>query len=370
VPRREDYKSENLPVGDGAFWFIGRDLDQRATNEPVFGLVDEASKLNLKTASRTMLEALPTMTPELAEAIIQWRTRNAAGSGDSTYGRLDPPRSIKAGQFESVDELRLVYGATLDILFGEDTNRNGALDDNENDNEQSAPRDNQDGLLQAGILEFVTVYSQAPNTRASGGRRINVTNAQQRPQLNQVLGQRISPQRAAQIMGRLNQPGVQIRSVAEFMNVAQLTAEEYVAIRTEISHRDGATVTGLVNVNTASETVLACLPGMTPDNAAALVAYRQQHPDLLTNFHWIQQILSRTDIGRVGPYLTDQSYQFSADVAAVGPGGRGYCREKTIFDMSRGTTPRIIYHQDLTSYGWALGTQARQTFRDAKENRT
>src|SRR3954468_1331871 len=43
VPRPEDYKAAELPVGDAEFWFIGRDLNQRATNEPVFGLVDEAS---------------------------------------------------------------------------------------------------------------------------------------------------------------------------------------------------------------------------------------------------------------------------------------------------------------------------------------
>jgi hypothetical protein len=34
------------------------------------------------------------------------------------------------------------------------------------------------------------------------------------------------------------------------------------------------------------------------------------------------------------------------------------------------TTPRIVYHQDLTAYGWALGAQVRQLLREAKENRT
>jgi hypothetical protein len=54
----------------------------------------------------------------------------------------------------------------------------------------------------------------------------------------------------------------------------------------------------------------------------------------------------------------------------VARGGRGYCREKSVFDLSRGTTPRVIYHQELTSYGWALGASVRQTLRAAKENRT
>lgn len=150
VPNVADYKSEALPVGEAQFWMIGRDNSQIPTSAPVFGLIDEASKLNLNTATRAMLTELPGMTPELVEAIISWRrAANAqAGAGDSAdtgggsesvYARLEPPRLNKGGPFESVDELRLVDGATLDILLGEDTNRNGALDANEDDGESSAP---------------------------------------------------------------------------------------------------------------------------------------------------------------------------------------------------------------------------------------
>jgi DNA uptake protein ComE-like DNA-binding protein len=366
VPHREDYKSEDLPVGDASFWFIGRDFDQRPANDPVFGLVDEASKINLNTAPRSMLEALPYMTPELVDAIISWRSRSQAGAGDNTYGRLDPPRLNKGGPFETVDELRLVYGATLDLLFGEDTNRNGALDDNENDTDQSAPRDDGDGLLQPGILEYVTVYSRQPNTRAGGGRRINIATQQGRQQLNPILQQRFGPPRAAQIIAALGTG--ELRSVAEFMVTARLTADEFARIRGDITVSNGSTVQGLINVNTASETVLACIPGIGLENASALVAYRLANPDQLTSFAWLSQVLSRTALIRAGPYLTDQSYQFTADVAAVGASGRGYARARTVFDMITGT-PRIVYHQDLTACGWALGAQVRQIFRNAKENR-
>jgi DNA uptake protein ComE-like DNA-binding protein len=367
VPHLDDYKFEELPVGDARFWFIGRDQNQRPTSDPVFGLVDEASKLNLNTATRSMLEALPGMTPELAEAIFSWHSRNQAGAGDSTYGRLDPPRLNKAASFESIDELRLVYGATLEIIFGEDTNRNGALDDNENDNDRSAPRDDGDGVIQPGILEYVTVYSRQPNRRANGSPRINITTAQTRQQLFPILQQRFGGPRANQIQNAVG--GGELRSVAEFMVASRMTAEEFAQVRNDITASNGATVQGLVNVNTASETVLACIPGIGPENAPALVAYRLAHPESLTSLVWITEILSPAAIRLAGRYLTDQSYQFSADVAAVGNSGRGYCREKTIFDLTSGT-PRVIYHQDLTAYGWALGTQVRQSLRDAKENRT
>lgn len=368
VPHIEDYKSEDLPVGDASFWFVGRDPNETATQEPVFGLVDEASKLNLNTATRAMLEALPGMTPELADAIITWRSTRAQASGsENTYARLEPPRLNKAGPFETVDELRLVYGATLEILFGEDTNRNGVLDENENDGDQSAPRDNSDGLIQPGILEYVTVYSRQPNTRPGGGRRINISTPQTRPQLVALLQRLYGGGRAQQIVAAIG-TGT-LRSVAEFMVMSRLNSEEFARIRNEISVSSGNTITGGVNVNTASETVLACIPGIGLEYASAITAYRLAHPDVLTSFAWLTQVLPRGNIVRAGPYITDQSYQFCADVVGVAHSGRGYCRERTIFDMTRGT-PRIVFHQDFTAYGWALGAQLRQSLKEARDNRT
>jgi len=62
-----------------------------------------------------------------------------------------------------------------------------------------------------------------------------------------------------------------------------------------------------------------------------------------------------------GDYLTAQSYQFTADIAALGPYGRGYRRVKFVFDTSSGI-PEILYRQDLTHLGWALGKQVRQEY--------
>src|SRR6185369_12362138 len=55
-PDSQSYKAEALPVGDGQFWFIGRNNDEPPTDEPAFGLVDESSKLNLHTATSAMLQ--------------------------------------------------------------------------------------------------------------------------------------------------------------------------------------------------------------------------------------------------------------------------------------------------------------------------
>jgi hypothetical protein len=69
--------------------------------------------------------------------------------------------------------------------------------------------------------------------------------------------------------------------------------------------------------------------------------------------------ITANNVRQIGPYITSRSYQFTADIAAVGSYGRGYRRVKFIFDTIEGT-PKIIYRQDLTHLGWALGPMARE----------
>ena len=82
-----------------------------------FALVDEASKLNLNTATSAMIQALPLpgMTPEFADAIVAWRTANgtAAANAESYYTQLTPPRHNKGAAYESVDEVRLVVAPVV-----------------------------------------------------------------------------------------------------------------------------------------------------------------------------------------------------------------------------------------------------------------
>jgi len=378
----QDYYSAALPVGDetGApqFWFIGRDRNNPPSSQPVFGLVDESSKLNLNTTTAAMLEALPmiNMNSDFASAIVSWRTRqpqSGGGAANNLYSTLDPARLNKGAAFESTDELRLVYGATLDLVLGEDTNRNGALDPNEDDGDQSPPHDNQDGLLQPGMLEYVTAFSSQPTTTVAGSARFNVTtltatNPSAQATLRRTMtGKGISAGAAANYIRNVLsvRPARAPTSVADFMLMSRMSAADFALMHTSLTA--GTAAQGLVNVNTASAAVLACIPGIGPDNAQNLVSYRLANPAALTSFAWLPNVLSAGLIRRAGPYITDQSYQFSADIAAVGRNGRGYCREKVIFDTSKGV-PRVIYRQDMSSYGWALGTQIRQALKTARTN--
>jgi type II secretory pathway component PulK len=131
---------------------------------------------------------------------------------------------------------------------------------------------------------------------------------------------------------------------------------------------NNAYIEGRININTASAEVLACLPGIsdTPDLAQTLVNYRQSNPDKLGSIAWIADALGQNNTSaltalQTNDCITVRSYQFTADIAALGPNGRGYHRTRFIFDTADGS-PKIVYRQDLTHLGWALGKQVRQNW--------
>ena len=97
------------------------------------------------------------MTMDFANAIMDWRGTNGIVSLD--YASLGYFR--KNAPFETVDELRLVYGATVDLLAGDDINRNGVLDANEKDSSGN-------GQMNSGLFEYSTVYTREPNFHSDG----------------------------------------------------------------------------------------------------------------------------------------------------------------------------------------------------------
>lgn len=286
-----EYSAEGVALGDATFWFVGRDPDDLVDEETLtFGLVDEGAKLNINTATLEMLEALPYMPAEFAAAIVDWRDEDeeltAGGAESSDYLSQEPAYTSKNAPFETVDELRLVYGADLDLLYGEDLNQNGVLDPNEDDGDVSLPADDGDGTLDAGFVEFLTVYSKGTND---------------------------NPQSEG----------------------------------------------GLVNVNHAPAEVLTCIPGIGEENAESIIAYRQgKTEDDLTSVDWIGEVLDAAGAAEAEPYLTTSTYQYTADIVAVGRAGRGFRRERIVFDLSEGQV-RIVHRGDITRLGWPLGSAIR-----------
>ncbi len=373
-PELTSYEREAVPVGDATFWFFGRPEQTGSGTTREYALVDEASKLNLNTATPQMLQLLPGMTNDFIAAILEWRTATTS-TGTST-GTTTSSSTVKQGPFESIEELALVAGATREILYGEDANMNGVLDANEDDNDKSLPADNGDGKLDPGILEYVTVFSRESNKQSDGTtNRINITNFQQATQeLTTLIDEKLGAGRAAKILPRLN-GGPPLGSVLDLYVRAKgddFSADDFDKIAYELTVDDPATtpyLTGLINVNTASETVLGFVFGT--DNASKLITARSAITVRDTNYAWVVDALGITplSLSQFQPKLmTGKCSQATADIAAVGRNGHGWRRAKFVIDASTGT-PRIIYRRNLSGLGWALGSDVRQTFTMKKEVR-
>jgi len=234
---------------------------------------------------------------------------------------------------------------------------------------------NGNGALDPGLFEYVTVYSRQPNFHADGSSLTNVNN---QAQLRSLLQTAFGSGRATQVMTRLGfggpGPAPSYNNLLRFFAASGLSTAEYAQIAYAITDTTNRYTNGLLNINTAGTVVMEALfMGLGVDQSTAvsaaqqLVNYRQQNPGNLTAITWIVDALGNNSPvvqaleGAGRDFLTTQSFQFTADVAAVGPFGRGYRRVKFVYDISEGA-PKIIYRQDLSRLGWALGENARETW--------
>jgi DNA uptake protein ComE-like DNA-binding protein len=319
--------------------------------------------LNLNNVSTNVFQYLPNMTMDFADAIMDWRGTN----GIVSLNYVSLGYSAKNAPFETVDELRLVYGASSDLLAGEDVNRNGVLDKSEKDL-------NGNGELDPGLFEYVTVYTREPNFHADGTTLTNVNTISTAQMRSLLQGAGISTS-YAQTLTRTNptsgRPYQGELKFALACKNAGMSSADFAAISDEITTSTNTYFRNRVNVNTASQEVLTALfMGRNVDESTAvsaaqtLVTYRRQNPNNLTSIAWVIDALGNTSSALTAlagaDVVTTKSYQFTADIAAVGAYGRGYRRVKFIFDVSDGT-PKILYRQDLSRLGWALGDKTRET---------
>lgn len=194
-----------------------------------YGLTDEASKVNLNTASRGQLLRLfsqlelKDLTPDaLADALIDWRDKDdnynsIYGAESSYYMMLNPQYRAKNRPFETVEELLMVRHFTGRILYGEDFNRNGYLDENEDDGDEGAfPPDNGDGILDRGLLPFITVHSWDWNFANDNKKRedINKLSWDTPDNLPQHIQDEVAPE-VMQYLADVKAAGFKFRSVGE-----------------------------------------------------------------------------------------------------------------------------------------------------------
>jgi hypothetical protein len=182
------------PQFRGCFSVLAPALDNQGSLGGLrFGLEDESTRLNLnflpvadklmEGGGRTLLLALPGMTEDIADAILDWMDEDDEprefGAELEYYGTLTPPYAPKNSALDSVEELLLVRGVTPLLLFGLDSNRNGVIDAHEASaagGESVVTSDPALGSVARGWAPFLTLYSAEKNLDPYGLPRIDLNN--------------------------------------------------------------------------------------------------------------------------------------------------------------------------------------------------
>ncbi len=144
---------------------------------------------------RAFLMALPSMTEDIADAILDFidaddETREYGAERDY-YTQLPIPYAPANGPLQSIEQLLLVRGVTPSLLFGLDQNRNGVLEASESSAGQqsgstlgnttstttstsASPNGGTTELPELGWAIYLTLYSKEKNVAADGTPRINI----------------------------------------------------------------------------------------------------------------------------------------------------------------------------------------------------
>ena len=359
-----EIQSEATTLGDGQFWIVRPNPDDE--HKYAYGVVDEASKLNINTASNDMLLLLPGMTPELAASIVDWRdadstVTNGVGAESEYYMQLPEPYNCKNSPFETLDELLLVKGATRDLLYGVDANRNGVVDASENDS--SSPLSGFNGQMQCGLCKYLTVYSAEPNLSQTGTPRTYVgdKSAKTMAALTTLLKLSLPAARVGAVTAQLrNKPAA--TNLLDFYFKSGLKIDEFTPIADLITTAKAPIQMGLINVNTAPREVLRCLPGLEDSDIDLIIAGRTANALNLSSVAWLAAFITAPKAAQMGGMITTHSSQFSADIVGVCGNGRSFKRAKYVFDI-RYSPARIVYRKDMTNLGWPLSPAILESLR-------
>jgi len=332
-----------------------------------FGLTDEASKLNLNSATTSMVSRLPGMKPSLTDALLDFLDTDDVprpeGAEQEYYNALPQPYRIHNGPLSTVEQLLLVRGFTPALVLGEDANRNFSLDPNEDDGDEREPPDDADGRLQPGLLPLLTVYSREPNTDRSGKRRFNLntpgaalTETNDLPsafvafvsELGTSKSVVMDPAELLDATVTLSGPDGQERAVPTGIGKDSLGM-----VLDRFTGSAEAELVGRINVNTAPASVLQLVPGIDNALAESILSARRNLPaERRNSVAWIhvENLVEAEKFREIAPFLTVRSLQFRFNVVGYGArSGRFRVLEAVIDATSQPV--RLVYLRDLTRLG-------------------
>jgi competence ComEA-like helix-hairpin-helix protein len=298
----------DVELGRGQFRVFRHGTEEEGGGT-IFGIRDEESRMNINYAQPEELAKLPGISPDTMAAILDWRDgdNNVAPGGAEAeyYLSLSPAYVPRNDRLQTVRELLMVRGVSSDLLFGDDADQNGFLDA-----EEDGTAKKHAGTLNGGWSDIITADSWTRNVNASGDSRVNIQNADE-ASLSGIKGITSDIAKAivaarngnnrlesiadlldltpAQNQGRGRVPNVDAGSSGPKLVNEQLLMD----IGDDITAEGQRELAGPININTASSIVLACLPGVSPDLAQAIVSYRNSN-GAFPNIAWLLKVPGMT----------------------------------------------------------------------------
>lgn len=390
LPWKDPSLFEQQTLGPGLFEVSFQDpLSETGRS---FGLEDESAKVNLNTATREQLMRLPNMTDSLADCLIDWRDEDEQpslfGAESETYLELEQPYSAKNKSLGTLRELLMVNGFDRTVLQGEDINSNGLVDANEDDGEETEPPDDADGILDEGILRYVTVYSADANEQSDGSPRVNLksasaeelTRAMQgltREQAEaivawrgqnefQSIGNLLDVTRPSQQdpnngqtqeggnrrRGRGNPPpDQQAENPAQQSTKASgeklFKAPDIAKWADAVTVSDEKVIPGLINLNTAPVEVLRTVEGLEEEDIAQIELMRGAETMAFKSVGDLLNVSSMNEekFKRVVDKFTTRSNQFTVRATGVAPSGPSRQVVEAVIERTNGQA-RILYWRE------------------------
>ncbi len=343
---------DQVVLADGfVYWVTAPPREGEADDVVRYGLDDEASRLSVNAYGAAALSRLPGVEgDQVPLAIIDWRDGDddqpPGGAERSYYDDLPFPYDIRNAPFRTHRELMLVKGVTPELFFGEDTDRDGALDFNENDGDRLPPPDDADGTLRRGLAGVTTVFAYRLNRTMTNLEPLQYDEADAASLRSRFGFSEALAEAAAERLGGADNPwGLSgLRGNGEALE-GELDAIDFAWVADhyeDFTGEDDDILPGRVNINTARRAVLEAIPQLPPEAVNDILAARDQGSGFTRLGGLVEAgLLGEDEFRRAAERLTVRSHTFRVLSRGVAPGGASVTVEAVI-DRG-GRRPVILY---------------------------
>lgn len=327
----------------------------RLVEPGVDGLIaSECGKLDLNAASEGMLSKVDLIGPDLAARIVEARNTR---------------------RFTSVEDLLRVEGVTPELLYGVPAVEGR---DRPRSERVRLPGSAADESGANGLAGAVTVFSFDPNVQAGvggdeyrGRLRINIGMAWS-DGLRTAITERFGAEAATVVEQAMTagQPFRRDSDVVRKLRELRVAPEDWASVLDAFTTSDEPYLVGRVDLSSASEEILACVPGIDVAAAAAIVEARgrlDNQTRLSVTWPLAQGILSPDQFEQAVNFLGARSMVWRVRVEAGTLASEGndelqVLGDRVVLDAVIDVSserPRVAYLRDVTSMPAAMAMYAR-----------